>query len=272
MDATLTPGRSSASEASRTAPAADRRLTSAAGRWFVLVYGTLAYLAFLATFLYAIGFVAGVAVPKGIDDGAPAPLLEALLVNGGFLGLFAIQHAVMARRGFKRRWTRIVPPAIERSTFVLATCAILAPMFWLWRPLPGVVWHVEGPAAAALLALCALGWGTVLLSSFLIDHFHLFGVRQVVEHFRRAAPPSPTFRERSLYKLVRHPLMLGFLLAFWSTPHMTWGHLLFAGLCTGYILVGTRMEERDLIAEHGAAYLDYKRRVPYLIPLPRRAS
>ena len=273
MDATsIQTRRAAASSAARPAPAADGRLASAAGRWFALLYGSAIYLGFLVTFLYAIGFVAGYGVPKGIDDGAPAPLAEALLVNAGFLALFAVQHAVMARRGFKRRWTRVVPPSLERSTFVLATCLILVAMYWMWRPLPGIVWHVEGPAAVALLALSALGWGTVLLATFLIDHFHLFGLRQVVEHFRGRPPAPPVFRERSLYKHVRHPLMLGFLVAFWSTPHMTWGHLLFAGLCTGYILVGTQMEERDLIAEHGERYLDYKRRVPGLVPLPRRAS
>ncbi len=235
-----------------------------------LVYGSLAYVIFLGTFLYAIGFVSGLVVPKTVDGGAPAPLLEALLVNGGFLALFAVQHTIMARRAFKRWWTRIVPPQLERATFVLVTCAILCSMFWQWRELPGELWRVGGPAAWILRGMSFLGWGLVLLSSFLIDHFELFGLRQVVRHFLGRAPEAPHFRERSLYRMVRHPLMFGFLLAFWATPVMSMGHLFFAAMCTGYILVGIQIEERTLIAEHGEAYRDYQRRVPMLLPTGRR--
>lgn len=244
---------------------------SRASRVSSLVYGVLAYLLFLATFLYAIGFVSGFAVPKSVNDGAQAPLAEALLVDGGFLALFAGQHTLMARRAFKRRWTRIVPQQIERSTFVLVTCLILAATFWQWRQLPGTLWELHGPAAWLLHGFAFLGWGIVLLGSFLIDHFDLFGLRQVVRHFLRQPPAGPRFRERSLYRLVRHPLMLGFLIAFWATPVMTMGHLFFAVMCTGYILVGIHVEERTLVAEHGEAYLDYRRRVPMLVPLLRRS-
>lgn len=236
----------------------------------VLLFGTLTYALFLGTFLYVIGFLTGVLVPKDINSGPAAPVREALLVNGGFLALFAVQHMIMARRSFKARWTKIVSPAIERSVFVLATCAILIGMMWSWRALPGTVWLVEGPAAWALWAVAAVGWGTVLLSTFLIDHFELFGLRQVVSYARGREHRAPHFVERSLYRAVRHPLMLGFLLAFWSTPHMTWGHLFFAAMCTAYILVGVQVEERTLIAMHGESYLDYKRRVPGILPLPRR--
>lgn len=256
----------------RTRSSAPAATPSLAKRLLVLAYGGAVYLFFLGTFLYVMGFLFRAVVPKHVDSGAPGPLLEALLVNGGFLALFALQHAVMARPAFKRRWTRLVPAVVERSTFVLATCTILSLMVWQWRPMPEVVWHVEGPAAVALWSLSALGWGIVLLSTFLIDHFELFGLRQVVVHFLGRPAESPRFQERSLYRLVRHPLMLGFLIAFWSTPIMTVGHLFFAVMCTGYILVGVRIEERDLIAVHGEAYLDYRRRVPGILPLPRRAS
>ena len=245
---------------------------SSLSRALSLAYGAGTYVLFLGTFLYMIGFVAGVFVPKHIDSGALAPLGEALLVNGGFLALFAIQHTIMARPAFKRRWTRIVPPQVERSTFVLITCAILIGMVASWRPLPGVVWHVDGTLATALWVLSGLGWGTVLVSTFLIDHFELFGLRQVVMHALGRRAEAPRFRERALYRMVRHPLMLGFLVAFWATPHMTWGHLFFAAMCTGYILVALQIEERTLVELHGDAYRDYRRRVPMLLPLPRRSA
>jgi protein-S-isoprenylcysteine O-methyltransferase Ste14 len=249
-----------------------RRPASFASRAATLLYGTAAYVAFLVTFLYAIGFVSGFVVPLTVDGGRSAPLGEALLVNGGFLALFAVQHTIMARKAFKRRWTRIVPQEIERSTFVFATCVILGGLFWQWRHMPGVLWQVDGALAYGLHALAFLGWGIVLLSSFLIDHFELFGLRQVVRHFRQLPVEPPQFRERSLYRVVRHPLMMGFLLAFWATPVMTMGHLFFAAMCTGYILFGIQIEERSLVAEHGDSYRDYRRRVPMLLPLPRRAS
>jgi protein-S-isoprenylcysteine O-methyltransferase Ste14 len=241
-------------------------------RWATAAYGSLAYLLFLGTFLYLVGFVTGQVVPVSVDSGRAAGTAEALLVDGAFLALFALQHTIMARRAFKRRWTRIVPTEVERSTFVLVTCAILIAMVWQWRALPGVVWHVEGAPALALWALCALGWAMVLLSTFLIDHFELFGLRQTLTFALRHAPREPRFRERALYKLVRHPLMLGFLIAFWSTPHMSRGHLFFALMCSAYILIGLRIEERTLVAAHGDAYRDYQRRVPMLVPFARRTS
>ena len=244
---------------------------SLASRLLSLAYGSAVYALFLGTFLYMIAFVGGVLVPKHIDSGAAAPLTTALLVNGGFLALFAVQHTIMARRGFKRRWTRIIPGQVERSTFVLATCLILIGMVWSWAPLPAVVWHVEGAAAVALWTLCGLGWAIVLVSTFLIDHFQLFGLRQVVLHALGRREEQPRFVERGLYRWIRHPLMTGFLIAFWSTPHMTVGHLFFAATCTVYILVALSIEERSLIAEHGERYLVYKRRVPGLVPRPRRA-
>ena len=253
-------------------PAPTRPAASPASRVVSLAYGTLAYVLFLGTFLYAIGFVMGLLVPKTVSDGARVPLAEALLVNGGLLALFAVQHTIMARRAFKRRWTRIVPAQIERSTFVLVTCVILITTFVQWRHLPGSLWEVTGPAAWFLHGVSFLGWGIVLYGSFLIDHFELFGLRQVVRHFRGKELATPVFHERSLYRRVRHPLMLGFLLAFWATPAMTMGHLFFAAMCTGYILVGIQIEERTLVAEHGDAYRDYQRRVPMLLPLGKRAS
>jgi protein-S-isoprenylcysteine O-methyltransferase Ste14 len=254
------------SSSPRTAPAAASR----ASRVLSLAYGSLAYLLFLATFLYAIGFVTGLFVPRTVDGGLRATLGEALLVNGGCLALFALQHTIMARRAFKRRWTRIVPAQVERATFVLVTCLILGTTFWQWRALPGTLWEVHGPAAWFLRGVSFLGWGIVLFASFLIDHFELFGLRQVVRHFLKKPVQPPQFRERSLYRMVRHPLMLGFLLAFWATPMMSMGHLFFALMCTGYILVGIQIEERTLVAEHGDAYRAYQRRVPMLVPLGRR--
>ena len=241
-------------------------------RTLTLAYGLLAYAAFLGVFLYAMGFVGNWLVPKSIDSGTPGALLPSLLINTALLSVFVVQHTVMARPAFKRWWTRIIPPAIERSTFVLAASASLALAFWLWRPLPTVLWSVEGPAAWALTALSLSGYGIVLYASFLINHFDLFGLRQVWLRFtgRRYAPVG--FRLASLYRLVRHPLMLGFLIAFWATPTMTVGHLFFAAMTTGYIAMGVWFEERDLVAEHGDAYLDYRRRVRGVIPLPRRAA
>jgi protein-S-isoprenylcysteine O-methyltransferase Ste14 len=254
-----------AAHAVSSAPPAARATASWASRVLSLAYGSLAYLLFLATFLYAIGFVSGLFVPRTVDGGLRATLGEALLVNGGCLALFALQHTLMARRAFKRRWTSIVPAQIERSTFVLVTCLILGTTFWQWRALPGTLWELSGPAAWCLRGASFLGWGIVLFASFLIDHFELFGLRQVVRYFLEKPAQPPQFRERSLYRQVRHPLMLGFLLAFWATPVMGTGHLFFAVMCTGYILVGIQIEERSFVAEHGESYLDYRRRVPMLL-------
>ena len=232
-----------------------------------LAYGSIAYGVFLATFLYAIGFVGGFLVPKTVDSGALAPWPEALFINTLLLGLFAVQHSVMARPAFKRLWTRIVPHAIERSTYVLFASLILILLFWQWRPIPTVVWSVESTAASVVLwtVFCA-GWMLVLVSTFLISHFELFGLTQVVRHWLSRATPEPVFHTPLLYKHVRHPIYLGFLLAFWATPVMTAGHLLFAIGTTGYILIGIRLEEHDLVALFGDKYLAYRRQVAMLIP------
>ena len=237
-------------------------------RSLAVLYGGACYTAFLATFLYAIAFVAGFGVPKHIDNGAQTPLWTALAIDIGLLTLFAVQHSGMARPAFKRWWTRFVPPPIERSTFVLVSSAVLALLFWLWRPLPQVVWHVDaGLARGVLWGVSLFGWLLVLTSSFTINHFELFGLRQVWLHARGRVAKDDAFVIRAMYRIVRHPLMLGFLIAFWVTPTMTLGHLLFAAVVTGYIVVAVKfLEERDLVAMHGDTYRDYQRKVPMLLP------
>lgn len=235
-----------------------------------LLYGVLVYVAFLIVFLYAIGFVGNVAwLPKTIDSGvAGTGTVAALVINVVLLGLFAVQHSVMARRGFKRAWTRVVPAFAERSTYVLASTLLLALLFWQWRPMTGVVWSVENALAAGVLwAVFALGWITTIVSLFLIDHLELFGLRQVYAHWRGSKFSPPSFKTPALYRVVRHPIYLGFVLAFWATPQMSIGHLLFAIATTGYILVGVWFEERDLIANFGEKYREYRQRVPMLVPL-----
>ena len=237
-----------------------------------LLYGLICYVMFLAAFLYAVGFAGNLLVPKGIDDGPAVALGTALLTNVLLLALFAVQHTIMARPGFKRWWTKIVPASVERSTFVLMTNLILFLLYWKWQPIAGDVWNVESTAGKAVLwGLFALGWLCVLVSTFLIDHFDLFGLRQVWLRFRNREYTPPAFRETSLYAYVRHPILLGFIIAFWATPHMTWGHLLFAVATTGYMLVGIQFEERDLAAAH-PPYADYKKRVPMLVPTGGKRS
>ncbi|MGZ6123839.1 MAG: methanethiol S-methyltransferase [Myxococcales bacterium] len=238
-----------------------------AKRLAILVYGLLSYLIFLGWFLYAIGFVGNYLVPKSIDVGGSGSGGKPLLVDLALVGLFGIQHSVMARPAFKAWWTRLVPVAGERSTFVLFSGLTFLLLFWQWRPLPEVVWQVAAePARTIVLAVFWLGWGVALLSTFLINHFHLFGLQQVYAQLRSRALPPSKFVVPFLYRLIRHPLMLGFLLAFWATPVMTAGHLLFAVATTGYILIGISFEERDLRSAHGALYDDYRQRVPMLVP------
>lgn len=243
-------------------------------RVLALVYGVVCYLVFLAVFLYSIGFVGDIVVPRTVDHAVTAPLAEALLVNIALLGLFAVQHSVMARPAFKRWWTRFVPTAIERSTYVLIASVVLALVFWQWRTIPAVIWDVPWePARMLLWVLFALGWGIALLSTFLINHFDLFGLRQVYLAWRGAPYSNLHFRTSMLYRAVRHPLMLGFVIAFWAAPTMTAGHLLFAAATTGYILVAIQFEERDLTANLGDQYRDYRNQVPMLVPgLHRRGN
>ena len=234
-----------------------------------LAYGLAAYALFVGSFLYAIGFVGDFLVPKSIDTGPTTSLGVALLVNTGVLLLFALQHSGMARQAFKRWWTRYVPWPIERSTYVLLASLALILVFVLWRPIPDVVWNVEyGPARSALWALFGIGWAVVFVSTFMIGHADLFGLQQVWLQLRGRERSEDRFRVPGFYRVVRHPIMTGFLLAFWATPTMTVGHLLFAGATTGYILVAVQLEERDLVARFGDRYREYRRQVPAFFPLP----
>jgi len=237
------------------------------GRLIALVYGILAYAFFFVTFLYAIGFVSDLVVPKTIDSDVVAPLTESLLVNVALLMIFALQHSVMARPQFKAWWTRFVPKSVERSTYVLFATSALALLLWQWRPLPDVIWRIGNPTLAQIVVgISCVGWLVVLTSTFLINHFELFGLHQVANNLVGRDIPPPRFKTPFFYKFVRHPIYLGFIIAFWAAPTMTVGHLLFAFATTGYILIGIFLEERDLAALFGDDYRNYKRRVAMLVP------
>lgn len=243
------------------------------GRIITFVYGLVAYVFFLVTFLYAIGFVTGIVVPKTIDSGTIVPLAEALIVNLALLSLFAVQHSVMARPGFKRWWTKIIPSAAERPTYVLLATLALAAILAHWRPMPEIVWRVTDPAiAAGLIGLSLFGWVLVLIATFMISHFELFGLRQVIMNLLGRTIPPAQFKTPGLYKFVRHPIYLGFIIAFWAAPVMTVGHLLFAVVTTVYIFVGIFLEERDLIETFGDDYRRYRARVSMLIPFVRKST
>lgn len=236
-------------------------------RFIAFLYGIAAYLVFFVTVLYAIGFVMGLVVPKSIDTGPDTPTAEAVIINLLLMALFAVQHSVMARQRFKAWWTQFVPKPVERSTYVLLASLSLLLLFWQWRPLPDIIWDVEDPDLAVTIVTVSLaGWAVVFTSTFLINHFELFGLHQVTNQLvgKEAAPPR--FRTPLFYKFVRHPLYLGFIIAFWAAPTMTAGHLLFAAVTTVYILVGIALEERDLVGLFGDEYRQYRRRVSMLIP------
>jgi len=235
------------------------------------LYGVLSYLVFLVSFLYAVGFVDNLLVPKSIDSGTESGFVESIIINLLLLGLFAVQHTIMARPSFKKWWTTIVSPTIERSTFVLLTSLILLLIFWQWRPMTGIVWEVQNETLALVInGIFWLGWLIVFLSTFMINHFHLFGLDQVFNNLRDKPPTGLKFKEGFFYKFVRHPIMTGFIIAFWATPVMTTGHILFAAATTAYILIAVKyFEEKDLRNEIGEAYESYQRRVPMLFPFTK---
>lgn len=236
------------------------------------IYGVIAYIIFLGAFLYAIPFVGDFLVPKTINTGVETPFTQALIINLAVLSVFALQHSIMARPGFKRWWTQFIHPAIERSTYVLLSSLVLILIYWQWRPIPDIVWEVQNATAVTLLhGIFALGWLIVFLSTFMINHFDLFGLKQVYEYMRNLEPKPIPFKMSFLYGVIRHPLMLGFIIAFWATPIMTAGHLIFSITTTLYILVAVKfLEERDLRKMHGEQYVTYQKEVPMLIPFTKR--
>jgi methanethiol S-methyltransferase len=242
------------------------------GRALAFLYGLVCYLTFLVAFLYAIAFVGNISlVPKTIDSGPAAPLTRALIINALLLSLFAVQHSVMARQWFKRAWKKIVPEPVERSTYVLLASLILLLLFWKWEPMKGIIWDVRNPNGRTILTgLFWIGWGLVLASTYLIDHFGLFGMKQVYNYLVGKHDEPPPFKTPTLYRMVRHPLYLGFIIAFWATPRMTAGHLFFAIMTTAYILVAIQFEERDLIRFYGDSYRKYREQVSMLFPLRLR--
>lgn len=242
------------------------------GRFIAFLYGLASYVVFFAAFLYAIGFVSGLVVPKTIDSGTVVPTVEALIVNLLLMSVFAIQHSVMARKQFKQWWTQFVPKSVERSTYVLFSSLALILLFWQWRPMPALVWHIGNPQIAlAVIGLSLAGWLIVLTSTFLINHFELFGLQQVATNLAGQPMPAPHFRTPLYYKFVRHPIYLGFIIAFWAAPAMTVGHLLFAAVTTAYIFIGILLEERDLVDLFGNDYRRYKERVSMLLPWRKSA-
>ena len=243
------------------------------GRILALLYGVVAYALFLVSLLYAIGFVGNFLVPKSIDSGTPGPMGTALIVDAALLMLFAVQHSGMARRGFKRWLTRFIPQSIERSTYVLLASSVLLLLYALWQPIPNTIWQVTSPIGVAIMwGLFAFGWVIVVLSTFMIGHFDLFGLKQVWLNMQGRDRPADSFRAPAFYRVVRHPIMVGFLIAFWATPFMSVGHLLFSIATTGYILVAVQLEERDLIALLGEEYHRYRREVPAFVPGARRRA
>jgi len=254
--------------AMQTGPnAAPPAIASFATRLLTLCYGGLAYLTFFGTFLYAVGFVSRLVVPKTIDSGTASSPMTALLVNLVLMSIFAVQHSGMARQGFKKLFVRFASPAIERSTYVLLASLSLILLFWQWQPMPTMIWNIQSPVLAGVATAGGfMGWLIVLYSTFLISHFELFGLTQVVSHFAGRVVEPMKFKTPGLYRLIRHPIYLGFIIAFWSTPVMTLGHLLFAAVTTAYIFVGIYLEERDLVSLFGQEYRRYRQKVAMLVP------